>query len=66
VSLWGDLPWSVAAAYWVAGLLIVGGLAALLVGWVKAVRRDVGRFIRDAEANAHRITPKFTVGSDAK
>lgn len=56
---WADMSW-VPALLWLFGAAIL--VCCLIVLWPS--RRDLR--ISNAELNAHRITPKFTVGSDVK
>jgi hypothetical protein len=53
------MSWQIALIFLFLGILA-------LVGVVFAIRDDRDTVIKNSELNAHRITPKFNVGSDAK
>jgi hypothetical protein len=50
---------------WQVAMLLVCLVILCVAGVVFAIR-DESSLIKDRDLNAHRITPRFNVGSDAK
>lgn len=51
---------------WQIGLLLLCLGVLCVVGVVFAIHDDKPAVIKNSDLNAHRITPKFNVGSDVK